>query len=109
MTNFQALINNSIKNLRLSLGMSQEKFSEKCGLSSDNYRNLEYNRHSPKSSTIDKICATFDITPIELLRYGIQQSNDIQQLMDTLSGMSESQINIVKDFIMLVRKYKLSE
>ena len=106
MTDFQALINKSIKNLRLSLGMSQEKFSEKCGLSTDNYRNLEYNRHSPKSSTIDKICSTFDLTPFELLRYGIEQSNDADQFIDLLTGMSETQINMVKDFIALVRKYK---
>lgn len=105
MTDFQALINKSIKNLRLSLGMPQEKFSEKCGLSTDNYRNLEYNRHSPKSSTIDKICSTFDLTPFELLRYGIEQSNDTEQLIDLLSGMSETQVNMVKDFITLLRKY----
>lgn len=105
MTDFQVLINKSIKNLRLSLGMSQEKFSDKCGLSTDNYRNLEYNRHSPKSSTIDKICATFNLTPFELLRYGIERPNNIEQYTDLLNGLSETQINMVKDFIALVRKY----
>lgn len=107
MTDFQALINNSIKNLRSSLGMSQEKFSEKCGLSTDNYRNLEYNRHSPKSSTIDKICSTFNLTPTELLRYGVEQSKDIEQITDSLAGLSDTQLNMVKDFIGLVRNYKI--
>ena len=107
MTDFQALINNSIKNLRLSLGMSQEKFSEKCGLSTDNYRNLEYNRHSPKSSTIDKICSTFNLTPIELLSYGTEHPNNLQQINDALSTLSENQLNIVKEFIQLIRSYKL--
>ena len=107
MTDFQCLINKSIKNLRLSLNMSQEKFSELCGLSTDNYRNLEYNRHSPKSSTVDKICSTFNITPIELLRYGTEQPIDLDGIKDLLSGMSISQLNIVKDFISLVRKYKI--
>lgn len=105
MTDFQALLNNSIKNLRLSLDMTQEKFSEKCGLSTDNYRNLEYNRHSPKSSTIDKICSTFHITPAELLRYGTEQPSDIQNITDSLSGMSKTQLSMIKDFIVLVRKY----
>ena len=107
MTDFQCLINKSIKNLRLSLNMSQEKFSEMCGLSTDNYRNLEYNRHSPKSSTIDKICTTFNLTPLELLRYGAEQPRDLEQITDLLSGMSEVQLNIIKDFISLVRKYKI--
>ena len=105
MTDFQALINKSIKNLRLVLGMSQEKFSEKCGLSTDNYRNLEYNRHSPKSSTIDKICSAFNISPLELLRYGTERSDNIEQITDSLAGLTDSQLNMVKDFIGLVRNY----
>lgn len=105
MTDFQELINKSIKNLRLSLGMSQEKFSEKCGLSTDNYRNLEYNRHSPKSSTIDKICTTFNITPLELLRYGTKQSNNLEEITDLLMEMSDKQLAMIKDFIIVMRKY----
>lgn len=107
MTDFQCLLNKSIKNLRLALGMTQEKFSEKCGLSTDNYRNLEYNRHSPKSSTIDKICSAFNLTPLELLRYGLEQPNSLQEITDSLSGMAETQLSMVKDFITLVRKYGL--
>jgi len=107
MTDFQCLLNKSIKSLRLNLGMSQEKFSEKCGLSTDNYRNLEYNRHSPKSSTIDKICATFNITPLELLRYGAEQSDNIEQITDLLTGMSDIQLKLVKDFITLIRGYRI--
>lgn len=87
--------------------MTQEKFSEKCGLSTDNYRNLEYNRHAPKSSTIDKICSTFNLTPLELLRYGAEQPDDIEQITDSLVGLSDIQLNLVKDFIALMRKYDL--
>lgn len=108
MTDFQCLLNKSIKNLRIALGMTQEKFSEKCGLSTDNYRNLEYNRHSPKSSTIDKICSAFNLTPLELLRYGTEQPNDIQDITDLLGEMSEAQLNMVKDFTRLVRKYEIT-
>ena len=78
-----------------------------CGLSTDNYRNLEYNRHSPKSSTVDKICTTFNLTPLELLRYGTEQSGDIEQITDLLRGVPEAQLNMVKDFITLVRRYKI--
>ncbi len=107
MTDFQALINKSIKNLRLSLNVTQEKFSEMCGLSTDNYRNLEYNRHAPKPSTIDKICSTFKLTPIELLRCGMEQPSDIEEITDLLSGMPDWQLNMVKDFITLIRRYKI--
>ena len=109
MTDFQALINKSIKNFRLSLGMSQEAFSEKCGLNPDNYRNLEYNRHTPKSTTIDKICSTFGLTPLELLRYSTEMPDDSMQILDLLSGLSNTQVNMIKDFIILTRKYQLSD
>lgn len=107
MTDFQALINKFIKNLRIGLGMSQEKFSEKCGLSTDNYRNLEYNRHSPKSSTIDKICSAFNLTPLELLRYGTKQPSNAEQIIDSLAGLTNTQLDMVRDFIGLVRNYKI--
>lgn len=85
--------------------MTQERFCEKCTLSVDNYRNFEYNRHSPKSSTIDKICNAFNITPMELLRYGLEQPSDIEQITESLSNMSDTQLSMIKDFITLVRKY----
>lgn len=107
MADFQLLINKSIKELRLSLGMSQEKFSEKCGLNSDNYRNLEYNRHFPKPSTVDKICETFNLTPVELLRYGMEKSNNFQEIIDSTAGLTDKQVNLVKDFISIVRNYKI--
>lgn len=108
MTDFQCLLNKSIKQLRLALGMTQEKFSERCGLSTDNYRNLEYNRHFPKSATIDKICSAFNLTPLELLRYGTGQPNNIQEITDSLSEVSEAQLEMIKDFITLVRKYNIT-
>lgn len=107
MTKFQALLNKSIKNLRLNLGMTQEKFSEKCGLSTDNYRNLEYNRHMPKSSTIDKIYSAFNKTPLELLRYGVDTPNNVEDLTDCFTGLSDQQIKLVKEFISLIRGYEI--
>ena len=106
MTDFQYLINNSIKNLRLSLGLSQEKFSEKCEISSDNYRNLEYNRHTPKASTIDKICHTFNLSPIDLLQYGMKKSKNTNIILNSVNDLSEKQILMVNDFIKIIKAYK---
>ena len=48
----------------------------------------------------------FDLTIIELLRFGVESSGDsLERLEDLLRGMSESQVNLVKDFILLVRKH----
>ncbi len=108
MTNFKCLINKSIKFLRNNSGLSQEKFCIKCGLSPDNYRNLEYNRQMPQSTTIDKICSAFNITPIELLRLGLEKSDEalIDTINHKLEGLSEKQLRIISDFISVIKNYK---
>lgn len=104
MTDFQLLLNKSIKNLRLSKNLTQEAFSEKCGLSSvDNYRNIEYNRHTPKSDTIDKICKTFEINPIELLSYGLSANECKSAFSEVLNGLNDDQLSLVLDFIQLLK------
>ena len=107
MTDFQALINTSIKNFRISLGLSQEKFCNKCGLTVDNYRNLEYDRHMPKASTIDKICSCYNITPFELLLNSEPNNKISNNVANLLQDLDDKQIRIVKDFITLIRKYKI--
>ncbi|MBR1908298.1 helix-turn-helix transcriptional regulator [bacterium] len=103
MTNFQELINNSIKELRNKTGLSQEKFSEKCGISTDNYRNLEHNRYTPKAKTIDKICSAFNITVVELLQITNNTSSAKDNVITALGGLTEAQLNLVEDFIKTIR------
>ena len=64
---YQELINKNIKDLRLKHYLTQEEFAEKIGISVVGLSNLERNRYQPSSDTIDKICETFKITPLELL------------------------------------------
>ena len=101
---YQYLVNIAIKNLRLKTGLSQEKFSEKCGISSDNYRNLEHNRHMPKAVTIDKICAAFNITPIDLLQYAYPDNDRAELVTKRLIGLDDKQIDLLMDFIALLKR-----
>ena len=107
MTNFQELINNSIKELRNKTGLSQEKFSEKCGLSTDGYRNLEHNRYTPTSTTIDKICETFNITVVELLQITNSNSTLKDNIKTSLDGLTVNQLYMVEDFIKTIRTRKI--
>ena len=104
MTNFQELINKSIKELRKRTGLSQEKFSEKCGLSTDGYRNIEHNRYTPKAATIDKICSTSNITPIDLLQYAYPNNSKTDIAEKRLIGLNDKQLDLVMDFIALVKR-----
>ncbi len=64
---YKTLINNGIKRLRESTGLTQEKFAEKIGSSTKGISNIERNRYQPKPETIDKICEVFNIHPVDLL------------------------------------------
>lgn len=105
MTDFQLLINNSIKNLRTKLGLSQDKFCAKCDLLTNNYRNLEYNRHMPRASTIDKICNTFNLTPIELLQLGLEKSNNkVDVVASKLSDLNDKELEFVSNIISSIKE-----
>ncbi len=64
---YQKILAENIKELRLKHNLTQEAFSEKIGLSLNGLSNIERNRYQPTASTIDKICNVFNITPVELL------------------------------------------
>ena len=74
---YQTLINKNIKNLRKRLGLTQEQFCEKIGISLQGLSNLERNRYQPTVDTIDKICKAFKVTPSELLVEPNEESIDI--------------------------------
>lgn len=82
--NYQTLINNSIKDLRHTKGLTQEEFAEKIGISTQGLSNIERNRYQPAADTIDKICKVFKITPAELLVTPVKENEDIIKNITTL-------------------------
>ena len=82
--NYQKLINNNIKNLRLKNQLTQEEFAEKIGISIQGLSNLERNRYHPNSETIDKICKVFKMSPIELL---VETSNDKFKILNNINAL----------------------
>lgn len=79
---YKDLITSNIKNLRLSLRLTQEKFAEKADISVEGYRALEKSRYAPQPETIDKICKAFNITPFELL---IPKGEDNEELIHEIN------------------------
>lgn len=65
--NYQELLCNNIKALRLSMNMTQAKFAEKLGLSVEAIRNIEHQKYTPSATTIDIICNNFNLSPVDLL------------------------------------------
>jgi len=57
----------TLKQERLALGLSQEKFAEKVGLSMRSISLLETGKQQPTLSTINNIAKALNIKPSELL------------------------------------------
>lgn len=83
---YQELINKNIRALRLNNHLTQEDFAEKIGISIVGLSNLERNRYQPSSETIDKICETFKISPLELL---MTENNTKESLTKNIFALLE--------------------
>lgn len=81
---YQKLINSNIKKLRVKNGLTQEEFAEKIGISIQGLSNIERNRYQPTSDTVDKICKSFKITPVELLLTDTKTNNNLINNINTL-------------------------
>ncbi len=101
---YQELINKNIKELRLKYHLTQEEFAEKIGISIVGLSNLERNRYQPSAETIDKICETFKITPLELL---ISETNSkdnfIKNIVALLNNCSNKNIKKIYEIIKIVQ------
>ena len=105
MNNYQKLINKSIKTLRLNHHLTQEAFAEKIGISIQGLSTIERNRYQPSAETIDKICAAFQISPVELL---IDNSGTNDELINDinikLKMCSRKKIKQISDIISIIIK-----
>ncbi len=102
---YQALINDRIKNLRRSNNLTQEEFAEKIDISIQGLSNIERNRYQPTAETVDKICKAFKITPIELLSATEGENEDlIKEISILLSECSNSKLKKIYQVIKMLIK-----
>lgn len=104
-SNYKNTLCTAIKLLRKKHNLSQEKFAELCDINSDNLRNIEYCRHSPKPQTIDKICNAFNIEIIELLSLTLNESSEHEKITTLIKTLNDNQLAMLSDFIALMKKY----
>ncbi len=62
-------MNERIKEIRLSLGITQDDFGKKIGLARNSIANYEIGRRTPTNAVITSICREFNINE-DWLRYG---------------------------------------
>ena len=110
--NYQKLLCNNIKSLRLSKNMTQAKFAEKIGLSVEAIRNIEHQKYTPSATTIDAICNKFNLSPVDLLvpTMSEEQNSIINAINEKLKSCELVELNSINAMIDIVREtYKHSK
>ena len=103
---YQELLYNNIKALRLSKNMTQAKFAETIGLSVEAVRNIEHQKYTPSSNTIDKICETFNIKIVDLLLDEPTAENTalIQRLNNKIAAFTTEELLRLNDIADIIGK-----
>lgn len=57
------MIGNKIKSIRISLGLSQKDFGEKCGISDASICEWETGKKEPSYQSIQKIISAYKVNP----------------------------------------------
>lgn len=103
--NYQELLCNNIKALRVSKNMTQAKFAETVGLSVEAIRNIEHQKYTPSANTIDMICNKFNLSPVDLLVPTItdDQSSIISAINSKLKDCEPTELNSINTMIDIIR------
>ena len=103
--NYQKLINENIKKLRLEHQMTQEEFAEKVGISMQGLSNIERNKYQPTADTIDKICEAFAISPTKLLLIDTNNNYElIENIKSLLLQCSSKKLKQIYDIVKILVK-----
>lgn len=102
-----AKIGNRIRQYRKSVGLTQEKLSEKIGITPKHLSKLEAGRHNPHFDTIILLAKELDV-PIDAFLEDVEdnQVNTFLQMMKSdISLMSKKQLTMLKRFIEMLKDF----
>ena len=99
------MVEQNIKVLRKTLGLSQAAFGEKLGVSRDVIGNIEYGRVKPKDVFLNHICAVFNVRG-EWLRTG---AGDVFDADERLSRDVKEAVSLFSSLNPKLQKYALQQ
>lgn len=99
-------MNERIKRLRTTLGLSQEAFGEKIGITRASISNMEKGTRNPSDQTIKSICREFNVDYFWLTEgigdeMFIKKETDPIKLIAKQHGLTDLEAEIVVEFIKL--------
>ncbi len=99
-------MNERIKRLRTTLGLSQEAFGEKIGITRASISNMEKGTRNPSDQTIKSICREFNVDYFWLTEgigdeMFIKKETDPIKLVAKEYGLTDLEAEIVVEFMKL--------
>lgn len=84
--NIPILIGENLKNIRISLGLTQEEVAESLGLAPRYLSDIERNKTKGSITTLVKLCNLYKVTPTVVLKDYLSTSDS--NLDDSISGFN---------------------
>ena len=96
----QILIGKNLKNIRISLGLTQEEVAESLGLAPRYLSDIERNKTKGSLTTLVKLCNIYKVTPTVVLKKYLTISDP--QIDDSIAGfknLNENEKDIVRKLV----------
>ena len=101
-------IGSRIQQYRIERKMTQEELSEIIGTNQKHISRIESGMHRSNLDTIVAIARTLHIS-VDILIADFDDSTDestLKLIMDEIRGMDATQLNMLRDSITMIKKYK---
>jgi len=100
------IIGKRIQKARKSLGLTQEAFSEKIGVSTNYLSKVEGGHEKPNLELLGKISAAADVSLAELLTDVVEERQYLQKdITGILDSCSPEKIRLIYDIVLRISQY----
>ena len=107
--NMQILIGETLRNIRLSLGLTQEEVAESLGLAPRYISDIERNKTKGSITTLVKLCNLYNVTPTVILKDYLNLSdNDLEDRINGFHNLNNEEKNIIQKLIQYMNQSKKS-
>lgn len=98
--NIQILIGEGLKDIRTSLGLTQEEVAESLGLAPRYLSDIERNKTKGSLTTLVKLCNLYNVTPTTVLKDYLKASDTkSDEHIARFNNLTESEKNIIRKLV----------
>lgn len=93
------LIGQNLKNIRNSLGLTQEEVAESLGLAPRYISDIERDKTKGSITTLVKLCNLYKVTPTTVLQDYLTTTDTKNDTLSGFNNLSEDEKNIIRKLI----------